>query len=78
MSTVSEGFNLVMCINIDTYDCTYTESLRKRVKKQRDAICSATADWAQWSAAWRESTGRGKEEGIDRWMDGGREEGGDK
>ncbi len=31
-----------------------SESMRKRVKKQRDAICSATADWAQWSSAWRE------------------------
>ena len=76
--------DFVMSINIadknQTYDRTYTESLRKRVKKQRDAICSATADWAQWSSAWREcwSTGRarkGKEEGIDGWMEGGREGG---
>lgn len=46
------------------------------MKTQRDAICSATADWAQWSSAWRESwsTGRGrkrKEEGIAGWMEGG-------
>lgn len=56
-------------------------SLRKRVKKRRDAICSATADWAHWSSAWREcwSTGRGrtrKEEGIDGWMEGARGWGG--
>lgn len=53
-----------------------SESMRKRAKKQRDAICSATADWAQWSSAWREcwSTGRGrrrKEEGMDGWREVG-------
>lgn len=40
------------------------KSVRERWKKQRNAICSATADWAQWNWAW-------KDEGIDGWMEGG-------
>lgn len=67
MYLISKGLDIheVHCVILAN------KTLRETDKKQRDAICSATVDWAQWSSAWREcwSTGRGKEGGIDGWME---------